>query len=256
MERKLFNILKIKRYLILFLLVMVLNIGATILLLRSSFGQSAAERKLDQTPIAAEVIVQDNNPLRISVVSIDNSNPDYQLVNYLVENVAKNPVRAYVVLGSNKTAEVGTAITRRFATKYFQPGGVENGMINIERKDIKPESKMYLSTDYVEFQDGRSWGSDTAGQSEYIAGSRAGWKDAVKQSDDLLKTQQSNALIDLFKSETKEITPPEVNPGNGEKWKKGYVSAYRTVLSTLREQYEVGGLKAVTEKLNEMTKTK
>jgi hypothetical protein len=55
---------------------MVLNIGATILLLRSSFGQSAAERNLDQTPIAAEVTVQENNPLRISIVSVDNSNPD------------------------------------------------------------------------------------------------------------------------------------------------------------------------------------
>lgn len=256
MKRKLLNILKVKRYLILFLFVMVLNIGATVLLIRNSFGQSAAEKKPDQPPIAAEVIVQDNNPLRISVISIDNSNPDYQLVNYLVENVARNPVRAYVVLGSNKTDEVGTAITRRFATKLFQPGGVENGVINIERKDIKRESKMYLSTDYVEFEDGRSWGSDIAGQSEYVAGSRAGWKDAVKQSDDLLKTQQSSNLIDLLKSETKEITPPEVTPGKSEKWQKGYLSAYRTVISTLREQYEIGGLKAVTEKLNEMTKTK
>ena len=106
---------------------MVLNIGATILLLRNSFGQSAAERRLDQTPIATEVTVQENNPLRISVVSIDNSNPDYQLVNYLVENVAGNPVRAYVVLGSNKTAEVGTAITRRFATNYFNPAALKMG---------------------------------------------------------------------------------------------------------------------------------
>jgi hypothetical protein len=250
--KKLSNIWNAKSYLILFSIVMVLNIGATVLLIRNSFGQSAIERKPDRSPIATEVVVQENSPLRLSVTGIDNSNPDYQLVNYLVENTAKNSIRAYVVLGSNKTDELGTAITRRFASKMFQPGDIENGWFNVERKDIKPESKLYLSTDYVEFDDGRSWGSDVAGQSEYIAGSQAGWKDAVDHANSLLKTGRSNSLIDLLEKE-KEPTLPEVDSGKSEKWRKGYLSAHRTVLSTLREQFGIGGLKAVTEKLNEMT---
>jgi hypothetical protein len=254
MDNKKFSVQKSKKYLIAFVFVMLLNIGLGAFLLNKVLAQKTVNRIKSQPPIEVEVLKQNDSPLQLTIINIDNSNQDYQAINYLAQNNSNKSIRAYVVLSKDKTDTVGAAVTRRFFTKLFKANTFDSSWFNENRGSNKLESKLYLLIDYVEFEDGSSWGNDVAKQSEFIAGSRAGWKEAVKQSRELLKSQKTVDLINFLRQEITETNLPFIDPSQTDKWQRGYRSGYQTVISTLRERYEQQGLDSLSTKLEEMEK--
>ncbi|MDQ3800671.1 MAG: hypothetical protein M3384_14585 [Acidobacteriota bacterium] len=233
--------------------VMLLNICLTVFLIKNVFPQTSDDKIKNQLPIVVETVPQNDSPLRITITNIDNSNKDYQEINYTVQNVSNKSVRAYVVLNNSKiNGDRGTTI-RRFGTTLFQPGEFDKGWLSEERNLIKSGDVLFLSIDYVEFEDDTFWGKDTAQQSEYLAGSRAGWKEAVKQSK-LLYHQKGTALIDFLKREATEINPPSIDSNQTSKWQDGFRSGYRAAISTLQKTYKNQGIDLIHIKMSEMEK--
>lgn len=238
------------KYLLLFVFVMVLNVLlAGFLLLPASFGQSSEIR--NQKPLAAAIVAQVESPLVITVINVDNVAEAYQTVNYSVQNVSSKKIKAYVLHHANQSSVGGTNI--RFF-QSFAPGQIIQDSFSESRLNLKTDEKIFLSIDYVAFEDGSAWGKDSQKQSEYISGYKEGQRKAVNQARQLLTDMDKNALPKLLQQQSNEINPPEINEKKNERWLRGYVLGYRVVLGGLRSAYEKQGAEAVSSKLDEMEK--
>lgn len=249
-----FNYFKSNRFLLLFGFVMILNIIMTVVLLRASYGQTQKDDYSSQQPVKVEVMEQKDCPLRIMVVNVDNSNLSFQIIAYSLENISDKPISAYVLLGDGKNN--GKIITNLFTTKLFQTGKYEFSDFFVERETIKENEAVFLSIDYVEFSDGSSWGSDSQGKSEEIAGQREGVKTAIKQLKDSIKNQSaSNAknTKNLLEKDIKEIEVDMPNTNQSDEWKKGFRSGYKGIISTLQREREQKSENLI-KKLDEMEK--
>lgn len=226
--------LKNKKYLFLFVLVMILNVVLAGILLRSSMGQTKTDFS-SQKPVKVEVVEQKDSPLRITVVDVDNSGAIHQEIICSLQNVSGKSMRGYVLLADGqKSNKGGKIITSFFAAKLFPANGSEVDSVPIERMNITEDETFLLSIDYVEFTDGSSWGTDSAGKSKEIAGERAGIRAALDHLKNLLKSQNANDIANYLKQDIVDfpVTAPDVN--KPDEWQRGFRLGYKTVISTLQ----------------------
>ncbi len=233
---------------------MSLNICLTAFLIQNVLAQTSNDKLKDQPPIVAEVVGQKDCPLRIMVVNVDNSSLTHQEIIYSLQNVSNKSIRAYTLLGDDKSS--GKIMTSFFVAKLFQASGSITNSLPVERLNIKEGETIFLSIDYIEFEDGRSWGKDTVGKSEEIAGERDGVKAAIKQLKDLIKNQNANSAVSVtnfLKQDIQEIPVgvPKIN--QSDEWKKAFRIGYKTVISILQDMSEQGS-ENLTKKLDELEK--
>ena len=243
--------IKKRKHLLAFTLVTALNVALGIFLINTSFGQTSENKYKNQPSLKVEVTTQTDSPLLISMISVDNTAESYQIINYTVQNVSSKKVKAYVLVYTDETgaSKVSTSLFQSFVSEQIiQSSNVE------ERVNVKLNGKIFLSLDYVKFDDGGSWGKDSEKQSEYISGHDEGQKSAVKQIKDWLINQNKNAVSNLLEQQIDEINPPVVDKKETEKWQRGVKSGYRSVLFRLKTEYEDKGLEAVSQKLEQIEK--
>lgn len=246
------NNLKSKKYFLLFVLVMLINILLTFSLIHVSFGQTKKDDFSFQQPIKTAVMEQKDSPLRIIVVSVDSSPVSYQDIVFSLQNVTDKPVRAYTLIGNGKKGS-GKIITNYSVANRFLAGESVIKNLDIERSEITDGEVILLSVDYVEFEDGSSWGSDSTGNSKLIAGQREGTKAAISQLKNLSRNQNTNNLTEFLSRDMQEIVVEIPNTDQSEIWKRGFRLGYKSVISILQE-VEERGIERVIEKLDDMEK--
>lgn len=227
-----------KTYLIGFAFLMLLNICLAVFLIKSVLAQTSDEKLKNQSSIVAQVANQDESPLSIRVINVDNSNQDYQIVNFIVQNTGNKPVRGYVINGANKNT--GKIITNFLPTKLFELNAVFTEELFVERENIKSDKNLLLSVDYVKFADDGSWGEDTQGQSERIAGGIAGAIDAIEQLRKIIEKRETVILRTALKKDLAEVEValPETFRTKGENWKSGFRTGYKSIISFLKSQQD------------------
>lgn len=134
------------------------------------------------------------------------------------------------------------------------PGQIKQDSFAEARANIRADSKLDLSLDYVEFGDGSSWGKDSQLQSEYILGMSEGQRIALKQINDFLVQQNKDAIFKLLQQQITETNPPIINKEKSDKWQNGFINGYRTVLMKLQIAYEKQGKEGVFLKLKDVEK--
>lgn len=231
--------------------VMLINIGLVIFMIQTIFAQTSDERFKDQPPIVAEVAKQSDSPLLITIINIDNSNTDSQLVNYSVQNVNNKSVRAFTVSCISKST--GKIITRYLTFKLFQPREVDNGQIAIERFNIKSDETLSFSIDYIEFEDGSSWGNNIYKQSEKIAGERAGRQEVISKIKGLISSNNSDGLSTFFEQDLSTIDISKTISDKTDLWRSGFQFGYKSTIFSL-QRFERQNIKELSAKLNEMEK--
>ncbi len=236
-----------KKYLLAFIAVTALNLPLGTFLIHKSFGQT--NKYADQKPLTVEVATQNDSPLRIVLINIDNSALSAQKVNYTVQNIGNKSVKGYVIWANGKNT--GKITTNFFPTKLFQPGTVYTEELFIEREGIKPDESLSLSIDYVEFEDSSSWGEDVQGQSEHLIGARAGVESAVKQFKDLINNRETAALTTILEKKLVDVEVTLPKTVQSEKWKKGFTDGYKTIVGFLNSQRGQGH-DQLLKKLNEI----
>ncbi len=152
-------------------------------------------------------------------------------------------------MGSGRNT--GKIITNFFPVKSFQAQSINLDALNQERSNIQPSDILFLSIDYVEFEDGSSWGEDTQGQSEQIAGGRAGVEAATEQLKTLVDKREIASLNSLLERELMDVNVPLTNSAQSEKWRKGYEKGYKGVVYFLKGQ-SATGIEKISEKLNDI----
>jgi hypothetical protein len=232
-----------RTYLIAFTFVMLLNSLLAVFLFRTVLAQNSGSNLRNQPPVIAEVVRQTDNPLLITVMNVDNSNPNYQLVNYTVQNMSNKPVKGFVIWGDGKNT--GQISTNFFPTKFFQIGASYTEELYIDRENIKRQKNfpflINLSVDYVEFDDGSFWGKDTQGQSEHIAGAFTGAEIATEQLKGLIANQERAVLATILEKQLVdvEVPLPDAFKDRSEKWQKGFRNGYKSIVSFLKSQKNV-----------------
>jgi hypothetical protein len=237
-----------RKYFVAFIGVTALNILLAGFLL-NSFGQSSGRDTRNQPPLKVEVAIQDNCPLRLTVINVDNSPSWYQAVNYAVQNASGKPILGYVILASGK--HTGQIVTGFFPIKSFRAGDSHAEEMSIEHVNIRPDEVLSLSIDYIEFDDESSWGADTQGQSEHMAGGRAGVIAAAKQFIDLIKKRQFAALTPFLEKKLVDIVVPFPDKVQSEKWRQGFDGGYKGIVSVLQTNLE-RGYQELLKKLDEI----
>lgn len=234
---------------LLFVFVTALNVLSAGFLLHTSFGQTSHTSK--QKPLTVDIVAQPDSPVVITSINVDNTAESYQTVNYSVQNVSSKKIKASVLLHSDQSG-IGATSTSFFQS--FTPGQVIQNSFVEERSNIKPGGKIFLSFDFVVFQDGSSWGKDSQKQSEYIFAHLEGQKDAVKYVKPLLADTNKDAISKLLQQPLTDINPPNVDRQKSAEWQRGFVVGYRFVIGRLQFAYEKQGMEAVHSKLEEVEK--
>ncbi|HEX8197896.1 MAG TPA: hypothetical protein VF571_17020 [Pyrinomonadaceae bacterium] len=241
---------KNRTYLTAFVFVTVLNVMLAVYLLQISFAQINENRFKEQPPLKVEVVTQEDSPVRLTVINVDNSQQSFQAVNFSIQNISPKKIRAYVILHNDKSGAGKTSIS---FLERFTPGQITQDTFSEERVNIKKDGKLFLSLDYVEFDDGSVWGKDTQKQSEYIAGQNEGQKAAVNKFN-LLIHQNKDAVIEFLRQPETEMDSLVTNNEKTDKWHRGFKNGYRTVLTRLQMAYEKQGQEGVFLKLREIEK--
>ncbi|HMS42941.1 MAG TPA: hypothetical protein PKE69_22110 [Pyrinomonadaceae bacterium] len=219
-----------------FVFIMILNISLVYVLINGVFAQSSDEKWKNQLPISVEISRQIESPLKITLINVDNSNLNYQAVNYSVQNTTNKAIRGFVILGSGK--RIGRIITSFFPIKTLQPGSILNEQYVIERENIESKEELTLTVDFVDFVDGTFWGEDTQGQSEQILGQKVGAISATEQFINQIERNEFESLNDLMNKKLIdfEVSIPNIFNNKSENWRKGYISGYKSIISFLKSQ--------------------
>jgi hypothetical protein len=242
-----------KTYLLGFVFVMLLNICLTVFLLQNVWGQTSNGNLKNQSPVKVKILEQKDCPLQITVINVDNSALSAQNIVYSLQNISNKPIRAYTLLGDGKND--GKVVTNSFVTRLFQPDGYEYDNFFVE-SEIAKEGTIFLSIDYVEFEDGSFWGKDREKKSKEIAGEFEGRKAAVKHLKDLIKNQNANGengIKAFLQQDIKEINVDVPNTNQPDEWKRGFRGGYKAVISVLQRIREQE-IENLAKKLDEMEK--
>lgn len=205
-----------------------------------------------QQSIPISVAEQVDAPLRITIVSVDDSDPLKPRFNYAITNVSSKPIRAYAIqqvvsYGTEQAKVSGLELSHLPSLSLLlQPNQSrqENGGSNANYP--QPVNEIILSVDFVEFTDNMTWGADAYKSSERLAGQRAGGKAAIKRFREKLSAGGLDALISAI-TQDNVITPDF--PNTSHEWQEGFQTGVGIVRNRLRDAKGKGGLAAVREEL-------
>jgi translation elongation factor EF-1beta len=148
---------------------------------------------------------------------------------------------------------VGGNSTYIFPT--FAPGQIVQTDFAEARVNVRGNGKLFLSVDYIEFEDGSSWGNNTKGQAEYVSAYHLGEKYGVKYIRQLLGDKNKEIVSELLKRKISEINLPGIDSNKTEKEQRGFVSGFRAILIRLQFVYEKQGVDGISPKLEEIEKS-
>ncbi len=221
-------------------------------LLKVGVTNEALSSTNQKLPLTVKIEIQSDSPLLITVLRVDDSVPSQAVVSYVLQNVSNKAIRGFTVIEKEKTGETEniTATTVDNPLRYLQPKEYNNDSF-VERPYFGNIERLVLSIDYVEFEDGDSWGSDILKGSETLAGRSAGRIKAIDEINALL-VQRSNVLTDLLKQELTEVVAPTPDLEKSSRWQNAFVTGYRSVVGQLQAVYQKQGIDGVSSKFREV----
>lgn len=250
MNTKKLNFQNNRKYFIGLSVVMVVNFLLGVFLINNVLAQKTEINLTNQPAIKVEVVSQKNCPLLITVLDVDNNSDDvFQNIRYTIQNVSANPIRAYTLVGEQRVG--GKIMTNSLMVKLFQPQQVKIAEFDEERANIKEDSKILLSIDYVEFANGSSWGKDKYQTSLQIKQEFAGRKAAIDFFKNLIINRELITLTNALEQNILDYQVPILNGKMDDKELRGYKAGYKSIVSFLQENKTLGD-ENLLKKLDEL----
>lgn len=203
-----------------------------------------------QSPTVS-IVSQQESPLLVTTGLVDATDPLSPQITYAIQNISNKPIRAFTVIeeSATKSSRIkgSTLINIMSAAKILQPGQIEQNTF-IGHRFVEPLLTLTLSTDFVEFADGTTWGKDTQQAAENLAGQRAGGRETIKKLRELMLTQGNVQVANLVNGQKVEIIAPPT--GRSESWRYGFQTGHNVVIRRLRVAYEKGGSRSLVSELH------
>lgn len=174
-----------------------LLVSVFLVFIGTSFGQTRPAATAVIPSVVFEILDQSDSPLHIAVDNrLASGIPGAPLK---ISNNGSTAVSAYVL---HIKAAPRDQSYMTFVAKGIAPGAFHTQGVSIPTVPAGKE-KPVVSIDYVQFDDGRSWGEDSLGRSKDVQAFLAGRTLALKRLKDLLAGQDDTEFmksIDAFRS--------------------------------------------------------
>jgi hypothetical protein len=197
---------------------------------------------IPKSPFQVLVKSQPDSPLLVSLSKTQNfPEPEIDL---LLQNKGDNVIRAYTigheVVSSHSKAEGVNFRNLRSVENLFQPHqSVAESIEGFTQPNSEPIEKITVYVDFVEFDDGTTWGQDKSQSAELLAGQRAGARAALEYLNNSKKEGGVSALAKIGKLTTIPITPP---PNHSAQWLEGFRSGASIIQNRFQSAINSGNL--------------
>jgi hypothetical protein len=211
----------------------VLSLGL-FLLTKDSTKASLASRQGRPKPPSASAARQDDAPLRIINTFVE-SEPGVFRLKVMAQNQSGKRIRAYAIVAfAGVQSRVIFANLTTPAT-VFQPTQIKT--FDLPYGENEAPGLVTLSIDFVEFEDGSTWGRDMYNAHDKLAGQREGAKAERERLRELLKSKGPSAVFDAVRAEVSDDLPPtsETTTKHSEEWRLGYSNGVALIRHRLRE---------------------
>jgi hypothetical protein len=204
---------------------------------------------LRQTP-SVSAAAQADSPIRISSITIHPaSSPPEPKLEYILTNMSGKPINAYavrhIVLHGGQRNEGVILRARDFANSRLQSGHSESGALGGGVYSEAVES-IQLVVDFVEFEDGVTWGVDRFKSAERLSGQRAGARDEAARLLKLVNEKNVDITAQLLAAEGSEIVPPT---DHSPEWIDGFREGVNFKRGHLKRIYSKEGSSGVVNEL-------
>ncbi|HEY0323337.1 MAG TPA: hypothetical protein VGC66_20435 [Pyrinomonadaceae bacterium] len=219
---------------------------ATVCLILTSRELYAAIRTQDVNVTAQKQV---GSPITLEIISVTSSNPKEPVFSYDVINTGSKTIKAYAIRNDVTVgSDVNSGVTYSYMhepSAFLYPGTrrLESFGSVTYGGDV---SKVVLSVDYVEFEDGATWGDDIFKISEKFAGQREGYRAAIKKLRENFKSKGRGALLSALENDFTDLYPQADKP---QQWKDGFNNGLKIARSRLKYIHKNGGVSALEYEL-------
>ncbi|HEX6189049.1 MAG TPA: hypothetical protein VFZ40_13305 [Pyrinomonadaceae bacterium] len=188
---------------------------------------------------------QPESPLHLSVFQVSPSErTGSSVITLMVMNGSATTVRAFAVAMSPGNSKTGVLLINAHNDQQMWRAN-EIKPITLRKTDEEILNGISFSIDYVEFEDGSKWGSDTFDSASSLAGERDGFRQAVAALTDRFRTQPVDSLSTDLDQTIDAVSTPRDHSAN---WNQGFHRGLNIVRARLKRAQANGGKeKLVTE---------
>jgi hypothetical protein len=191
----------------------------------------------------APIIVARNEPNSPLVISADRQLAKTEQapeVMFNVTNVTNKIVTAFAikldVMADSKVVSTIYLTNLALSATDLPPNGSQGQGVTYENLS-NSQHRVTLSLDYLQFSDGKRWGSDSGKSAERVAGQRAAVETLTTRFAGTIRVANANDLPNVLESMT-TLEPP---PQHSDEWSDGFRSAIRSVTNRLKRANKAGG---------------
>jgi|SRR5215204_376392 len=183
---------------------------------------------------AAYVAPQTDAPLRITHTFVESVG--LIRLKVMAQNQSGKKIRAYAIV-----ADAGSHSQVNFANLTTSAAALRPTQIktfDFAYGENEPPESVTLSVDFVEFDDGSTWGTDTHNSRDMLAGQREGAKAERSRLRELLKSGGVSAVFDAVSEDVPERPELKSPTKRSEAWLTGYRNGIGGIRHRLRQNLQ------------------
>lgn len=186
----------------------------------------------------------EGTPLRIVNTFVEARGSDRIVIRVMVQNQSAKKVRALAIAADSRIDFRNLS----GAASVILPTQIK--VIDISYAEEGRPKRVRVSVDFVEFEDGTTWGTDAGNSKDTLAGQRAGAKAERQRLKNLLKSKGRPAISDLSEvSRSDEPAASDVT-GRSPEWLQGYRSGVGSIRHRVRQAIQASNPNQVEVELN------
>lgn len=204
---------------------------------RDSTKASLSAPQTRPKPPEASVARQDDSPLRLLNTFVEYEPGTFRL-KVMAQNQSGKKIRAYAVAVDAGPESRANFANLTSAASVLRPTQVKTLDFAFSENEAPKLATFFV--DFVEFDDGTTWGRDMYNSRDMLAGWREGAKDERKRLRALLKSKGAPAVFDAVREEVPDDIGAEPTVKHSQAWLIGYGSGVASVRYHLRQNLQAG----------------
>lgn len=198
---------------------------------------------------------QSGSPLKITIINVNSTDALKPEVEYSMVNTGQKVIRAYAIRQDFTTDHSKFTATDcqvgRSINAFLQPGQATQGSISNSGSN-EPITRITITVDVVEFDDGEFWGPNLTNSRDLIDGMHYGKKRAI---DFYQQRRKQITLEEIAKNltagiEQDAVTALRIPENKSNEWNKGYKAGIGSVRARLTQAYKKYGIEELDNELN------
>lgn len=211
-------------------------------------GRSAKPRQAPEVAVRRQA----NAPLQIVSVKSESTTLTTPLLELTIVNRSTKSITAYAIrydvvtgLSTSNGLERSVAASRA----SILPSG-QSTKIDVGAGQTYPDgiNKILVFVDFVEFEDGSTWGPDTHRSAERLAGQRAGAHATARHLRNILTADGPGAVLQEINANTLDVPQPD---DRSDQWAEGFKIGIAYIQARVRQSYKDGGVSAIESALRQ-----